>query len=663
MGLLQFVNTLTWSQWLLLAAVPLGILSLYFLKLRRQPLEVPSTYLWTRTIEDLHVNSIWQRLRQNILLFLQLLVILLLVLTLLRPGFRGSDLVGDRFIFLVDTSASMSATDVSPTRLADAKKKVERLIEQMKSGDVAMIMTASNISRVEQPYTGDRRLLLRKLRGIQPTNRTSNIEEALRYAAALANPGRSSFELTDEQAPEALPATIYILSDGNFQTVPSLFLGNLSPVYVPIGTDDSENVAIVEFSADRNVEQPDQVQAFARIENYSDQKRNVPITLKHNDRLIDARELEIDSANDNGPGIGRVAFVLKDLQQGVLTAELDVADHLKLDDVAYAAVNPPRPARILLVTEGNEPLLLALTTTEASKISELSEVAPSYLSSDEYRQAALSGEYDLIIFDRCQPPIMPQCNTIFLGATPLGELWKRGERLDQPLVVDYDEIHPLMQQVELGDVEVYRGFPVTSPDGGRNLIDSDGGTLLAIAPRLGYEDLVMGMSFLDVDDGKTIVNTDWIIRRSFPVFILNAIKYLGGSRGALGLKSIRPGDTALLSTTVPTNEIYVTSPDGERRKVLREGQNMFVYTDTEQTGAYRIREGTDSGPEQGFTVNLFQSLESDLTPRPDLQLEHENIEGSVNIGKTRRELWKWVLLAGIGILMFEWYIYNKRVYL
>ena len=30
---------------------------------RRQPLEVPSTYLWARTIEDLHVNSLWQRLR------------------------------------------------------------------------------------------------------------------------------------------------------------------------------------------------------------------------------------------------------------------------------------------------------------------------------------------------------------------------------------------------------------------------------------------------------------------------------------------------------------------------------------------------------------------------------------------------------------------------
>ena len=71
-----FINTLTGWQWLILAAIPPAIIALYFLKLRRQPLEVPSTFLWHRTIEDLHVNSLWQRLRQNLLLFLQLLLLL-----------------------------------------------------------------------------------------------------------------------------------------------------------------------------------------------------------------------------------------------------------------------------------------------------------------------------------------------------------------------------------------------------------------------------------------------------------------------------------------------------------------------------------------------------------------------------------------------------------
>jgi hypothetical protein len=39
-----FLNTIPAWQWALLALVPPAIIALYFLKLRRQPLEVPSTY-------------------------------------------------------------------------------------------------------------------------------------------------------------------------------------------------------------------------------------------------------------------------------------------------------------------------------------------------------------------------------------------------------------------------------------------------------------------------------------------------------------------------------------------------------------------------------------------------------------------------------------------
>src|SRR5262249_60804229 len=97
----DIINTLTWWQWGLLGLVPPAIIALYFLKLKRQPLEVPSTYLWSKTIEDLHVNSLWQRLRQSLLLFLQLLVVSLIALTLLRPGWSGTKLHGKRFVFLI----------------------------------------------------------------------------------------------------------------------------------------------------------------------------------------------------------------------------------------------------------------------------------------------------------------------------------------------------------------------------------------------------------------------------------------------------------------------------------------------------------------------------------------------------------------------------------
>src|SRR5687768_7079960 len=58
---------------LLLLLIPLLIMLLYFLKLKRKPLQVPSTFLWKKSIEDLHVNSLFQWLRDNVLLVLQVL--------------------------------------------------------------------------------------------------------------------------------------------------------------------------------------------------------------------------------------------------------------------------------------------------------------------------------------------------------------------------------------------------------------------------------------------------------------------------------------------------------------------------------------------------------------------------------------------------------------
>ena len=39
-------------QWGLIGLVPPAIIALYFLKLKRRPLEVPSTYLWHKSIEE-----------------------------------------------------------------------------------------------------------------------------------------------------------------------------------------------------------------------------------------------------------------------------------------------------------------------------------------------------------------------------------------------------------------------------------------------------------------------------------------------------------------------------------------------------------------------------------------------------------------------------------
>ena len=97
------------SSLALLAIIP-AIILLYFLKLKRKPIQVPSTFLWKKSIEDLHVNSLFQWLRNNSFCFLQLLVLLfLLIYSVLGFRFHGSTTPSRHYILMIDNSASMSA--------------------------------------------------------------------------------------------------------------------------------------------------------------------------------------------------------------------------------------------------------------------------------------------------------------------------------------------------------------------------------------------------------------------------------------------------------------------------------------------------------------------------------------------------------------------------
>jgi hypothetical protein len=681
-----FTNMLAPWQWLILALVPPAILALYFLKLRRQPLEVPSTYLWSRTVEDLHVNSIWQRMRQSLLLYLQLLLVLLVMLACLRPGCQSTALTGDRFVFLLDASASMSATDVAPTRLDMAKKRMVELIDQMKSGDAAMVISFSNVAKVEQPFTDNRRLLRDRVNQVLPTNRTSALGEALRAASGLANPGQTGDPNNplDQRVAEAMPATLYIFSDGGVAEVPNFKLGNLEPKYVKVGTDRPANVGIVAFSVGRNPDKAGQQQAFGRLENFGPEPVKVEVTLYRDGGLLDAKNVDLPAAefvqdpSDTAepkpgepdvrnilcsPGAGGIEFDLGALEEGLLKLEITEKDALAVDNVAHAAINTPRRAKVLLVTPGNEAIKLALGTEEAVKLAELSTALPAILESKAFEEQASSGQYDLIIFDQCAPKKMPQSNTLFIAAAPPLPDWKVTKPQGPPVIVDADRAHPLLALVEFGNVTIAEAFAVTPPAGGTILIDADIGPLLAIAPREGYEDAVLGFAIIATDkDGKKTFHTDWYKRLSFPIFLKNILEYLGGNAGAPGLPSISPGTPMILRAQSPVTQMTVEAPTKQKIEVQRESQGNFVYTNTNDLGIYSVVEGSAKQVSQRFAVNLFNSRESDLHPANKITLGYETVTGTSGIERSRNEWWKWLLVGALGVLLFEWYVYNRRVY-
>ena len=281
---LSYHNPLPVWAAVLLFLVPVLVALLYFLKLRRKPLQVPSTFLWRKSIEDLHVNSLFQWLRDNVLLLVQLCIVLLLIYSALAFQVHGAAATGGKhFILLIDSSASMSVTDVSPSRLEAAKKEALEEIDSRPEGDTGMVIEFNSRASILQPYTRDKALLRAAVRRIEQTSRITRIDEALTLADSLANPYRS----TDNEAvrpagedpskartyvsPDGIAAEVHLFSDGRFPEVPGFSAGNLSLQYHRIGAPGPEsvnNVGIVNMNAVRDEKDNSKLQVFIRVLNF-----------------------------------------------------------------------------------------------------------------------------------------------------------------------------------------------------------------------------------------------------------------------------------------------------------------------------------------------------------------------------------------------------------
>src|SRR5207248_1337392 len=154
-------------------AIP-ALLILYFLKLRRREQVVPSTLLWKKAIQDLQVNAPFQRLRRNLLLFLQLLLLVLLLLALSRPVTNWTPGAGKLTAILIDHSASMSTKDMDGhSRLEESKRRAKALVDTLDRNAQAMVIAFDETAEIKQTLTPDVPLLKRMIDSIEPTDKKS----------------------------------------------------------------------------------------------------------------------------------------------------------------------------------------------------------------------------------------------------------------------------------------------------------------------------------------------------------------------------------------------------------------------------------------------------------------------------------------------------------
>lgn len=516
------------ALWLSLALVPVFIF--YFLRIRFRKQPVSSTYIWER-IGKTQGGASRLRWRTILLLCIQIAAVLAVVGAAARPAWLSHRFTGIGTLYLIDASASMTATDVQPNRLTRACSIVKKEIERMPSGYYGAIFACSSDAFVLGEPTDDRRRLISQLKDIR-SGGTAFDEYAV------------SQSVQEWLSRQERPWQICLVTDGglsmNGRRLAALAVGRRRVIHV--GTHVG-NIGIVGFRLLKG--QSAKVSVF----NGWPTARKIRVELQRDGRQLVSADLLAT------PGIHGYTIPWKlsnPPRYGLYQAELHGnRDYLAVDDRFYLAVNPPRRYRVLLVGEAN-PFLRAV----------LEDAQIDLVHMKEFPKKFEGANWDLTIANRISVPSNYHGNLITFGVVPSGLPVRPGKVLDGNLE-SKDSTHPLLRFVNWRNVPVVNGRELVTKEGVQTLATVQGRPVLSAWEHEGRHVIVCGT---DLD------NSELGLSGAFPVFLQNVLQWCvpqGNNPLAYTLTAGHP----VIFTEAPTWKLEETPADFS---VERKGNSLRI---------------------------------------------------------------------------------------
>src|SRR3954469_5774538 len=368
-----------------------AVVAMYLLRLRRTETVVPSTLLWQRLAADVEANAPWQRLRRSLLFLLQLLLVIVLALLAARPFLERPAGLARDLVVIVDTSASMGATDVPPDRLTAARDAAKDALRDLPAGGRVSVVEAGRTARVLVTGSGDLGRVRQAIDGIRPTAARGDLGDALALAQQLAV--------------QSGDAEILVATDAALATPPTTKVD--APIHVlrvgdPRGSRNQAIVALAIRTAPSAVTRS----VFVSVANFDLEYATRRLEVWGDGRLSGSRTIPIDAQQ-------RADAIIDDVPADIGTIEIRLVDAgsddpderpdlLAADDRAWAVVPPERTRNVLVVGRGDPYLETALSHLPNSHL--------FGLTPDEYPAGAVRTDgtsWDLVIFDANIPSTLP----------------------------------------------------------------------------------------------------------------------------------------------------------------------------------------------------------------------------------------------------------------
>jgi len=632
-------------------ALFIPLILLYLLKPKPKRIIFSSIMFIHRIEKSKRFASALKRFVTDPLLLIQMLIIALLLASISDPFYKTKEVVKERtaVIIVLDGSASMKATDVSPDRFSAAVKAARKVVGSLTPEDTVAIVLSEKIPilALKRGAPAD---ALRALDALKPSDSPASLGDAVYFSKDLLSEANVSKK-------------IYVLSDFSFQdgmgvdAAKNIALRDGIDVEFVRVSEGRKNFAINSILAQRMPADKTRAYLSFMVTNYGTKEENVKADIKLDNQTFDSIEKVV-------PPQASVLYTREfsvSWREHQVEVELDEDDDLAVDNRVYAYLPEMRTLRVLLISN-------------------------DFVGGDRFVRYALNSINNVRLYDSA-PPVTPptdDVDTVILGnfesgkvlpgtyddlarlverggalvVTPSTGLYSISEKTFQELLPVYiggvvnkeTEVlrkinHEVIDEREVvfEETAVKRYFKVEAKKDAVVLAAARDGT-----PLIAYTAYGKGKVFyLGLSSDPEWSN--FYYTSSYPILWSRLIDWVNVPLGEISVSSFAAGEYL---PKVKGN-VVVTTPSGKKIK----SSNLLL----DEVGVYYVdhESGSDT-----VNVNLANPKESNITSiieageavsSEKFRIEEEEVD-------VDKKVYTWFAYAALAVLAFEAFFLRRRGY-
>ncbi|WP_273326417.1 vWA domain-containing protein [Vallitalea guaymasensis] len=584
-----------------LLLIPLVIL-MYILKQNFEQKEISSTFLWELASKEDEVNTPWQKLKKNILMILQIIVIIIITLALANPYLYKKQETNNVQIIVMDTSASMNAEyKDGKTRLDYAKEMAKEKIDGLLDGTPVTIITIGNDVNINVSNAISKDTIKKSINNINPTYGSMKIDDNIDFIFSIAK----SYEDYE----------ISIISDE---------INNNDNIHNYLVQSEGSNVSIDNISTFFS---EGSYEVLAKVTN----RYKTPVKIHfdlydQNDTWLKGSEIDLESYESKN-----ILFDNINCEGNYIYGQIKEKDLITADNKRFNILNKNEIKRIILISEENIFMEKAIL---ASNRYELYKTKNSGVNNEKY---------DLYIYDSIIPDSIPdEGNLMFLNIPKVDGLYETDSETSSGMAAFSDEAitrHVFNENFIVSD---YR--KILPNEYIKSIANVGEDSIIATGNKNGRKFNIMSFD---------LHNSDFPLNISFPVLIDNLLADILGN-GVQIDENYHAGENISFEPLSTTEKAFISDPKNNKAE-LDVNFPITYYDDTKELGVYElIQENNEKEQKTDYiTINYNTDSESTIKEYSD-ELDDNVSNKMVTRSRKKTDFMSLFIILAIIVMLYEW---------